>query len=246
MFIVRLIRFGNQKGRVIKRRRRRRNAWSAHTNFVTWFGGSRRHILIRRVRRRIRRLSKWLDRGRIVVILRNTGARYCDHNTNAFTVFPKKAIKNKSMPSWFEQTLTRRAAIIIHELVHELGFGHPEGTTNRDGALRLARNNSRRARRSPENYEHLYSLYRCTVESSCSTLVFYEASKREGELYMLNNNNELHRTNLHRDWKSTWTEIGSILLPKGENSGDDIFFYDAGDGQIRFINWIMIEEQPNY
>lgn len=149
----------NQPGRIRRRRRRRRNAWSAHGNFTTWFGTSRRHILIRRVRRRINRLGRWLDRGRIIVIAHSGDDFACRGNTAARSRIPRRPLKVHLCPAWFLESQSQRAAIIIHELVHELGFMHPEGATTMDTALALAVSNSRKARRSPENFRQLYILY---------------------------------------------------------------------------------------
>lgn len=150
----------NQSGRIRTRRSRRRNAWSAHPNFPTWFGTSRKHILIRRVRRRIRKLRKWLDRGRIVVLTHGVGERGCRvAGRNAYAMFPRRPLKVHLCAPWFGAGASRRAAIVIHELVHELGFTHPEDTTSSAEVLSLASRNSRRARRSPENFEHLYEIY---------------------------------------------------------------------------------------
>ncbi len=148
----------NQSGRVQKRRKKRRNAWSAHENFTTWFGTSRRHILIRRVRRRIHKIHRWLDSARIVVIAEGARDRLC-RGATAFATVPRRPLKVHLCQPWFTLSDSRRAAIIIHELVHELGFRHPGGATSAMTALALARRNSRKARRSPENYEHLYELY---------------------------------------------------------------------------------------
>lgn len=145
----------NQSGRIWERRESRQDAWSAHDDFVKWFGSSRRHILLRRVRRRVRKIRNWLDSGRIVVLAHGSGDIGCENRT-AYAVFPRKPTKVHLCPPWFDiPSKSRRAAIIIHELVHELGFAHPEGTTTKDEARALARNSSRKARRSPENYEHL-------------------------------------------------------------------------------------------
>ncbi len=149
----------DQPGRLRKRRRRRRDAWARHTNFVRWFGSSTRHALIRRVRRRIRKIRRWLDRGRIIVPAHDASDFGCRGNRNAFVRLPGRPLHIHLCPNWFSQGRSRRAAILIHELVHELGFTHPEGVTTRAEALSLARRNSRKARRSPENYEHLYELY---------------------------------------------------------------------------------------
>lgn len=149
----------NQPGLVRRRRERRRDAWSSHVNFTTWFGASRDLPLLRRLRRRIEKLRTWLDTGRIVVYVHNTGDLGCRANRNAFSRIPRRPLKVHLCPPWFANTTPRRGAIVIHELVHELGFAHPGGTTTRSAALALAARSSRLARRSPENFEGLYQLY---------------------------------------------------------------------------------------
>lgn len=146
----------DQPGRVRRRRRRRRDAWTAEPLLNQWFGTSRRHILIRRVRRRIRRLCGWLENARIAVVVHDAGRRHCDGSNSAFAVVPRRPVRVHLCPEWFDASEPVRASIIIHELVHQLGFVHPEGTTTEAEALALATRNSRRARRSPENFEHLY------------------------------------------------------------------------------------------
>ena len=162
-----------QRGRVRQRRRRRRDAWSSHPTLSRWFGGSRRHILIRRIRRRMNRLREWTKGdSRIIVKTLPTGRRHCDDGTNAFVTFPpRRVLRIHLCRSWFTGPLdgaapgatstpaSRRAAIIIHELVHELGFAHPEGVSTAAEALGLAQRNSRKARRSPENFEHYYEQF---------------------------------------------------------------------------------------
>ena len=155
-------RIWNQDGRPRRRRQRRRDAWAAHGLFTKWFGNSTRHILIRRVRRRIHRIRRWLENARIAVILHDTGDRHCDARTSAFAIIPRRPVRVHLCPRWFTKNEVDRASILIHELTHQLGFGHPEGTTNEDEAEALAMRNSRRARRSPENFEHLYKEY-CVI-----------------------------------------------------------------------------------
>ncbi|MEZ4685611.1 MAG: M35 family metallo-endopeptidase [Bacteroidia bacterium] len=153
-------RIWNQDGRIRQRRQRRSDAWAAHGLFTTWFGTSTRHILIRRVRRRIHRIRRWLENARIAVILHDTGERHCDASTSAFAIIPRRPVRVHLCPRWFGYSdESRRASILIHELTHQLGFGHPEGSTTEAEALALAARNSRRARRSPENFERLYKEY---------------------------------------------------------------------------------------
>lgn len=146
----------------IRRRQNRLAAWSAHDDFVTWFGESSRHILLRRVRRRVRKLREWLASGRIVVLAHDADDRFCEDDTHAYAVIPRRPIRVHLCPLWFDSgdlSESDRAAIIIHELVHQLGFGHPEGTRSEREARVLARSNPRKARRSPANYQYLYNTF---------------------------------------------------------------------------------------
>jgi hypothetical protein len=149
----------NQPGTPRQRRTRRSQAWREHPHFVTWFGSDTDTRLLRRLRRRILRLEKWLDGGRVAVLVRDGSDLFCRGGSNAYTILPRQPIRVHLCPPWFEKSLPRKAAIIIHELTHQLGFGHPDGTTNEQEARDLARRNSRKARRSPENFERLYENY---------------------------------------------------------------------------------------
>lgn len=142
----------DQKGRMVRRRRRRRRAWSRNDLLVQWFGKSRRSLLLRRLRRRMRRIHRWLRRARIVFIAQD--GFLCNTKRAAFTIGFRRPLKIHLCQAWFEEKdADFRAAIIIHELVHELGFGHPNKATTPDQALALAKKSSRKARRSPVNYE---------------------------------------------------------------------------------------------
>ncbi|MGB7449801.1 MAG: hypothetical protein WA892_11825, partial [Ornithinimicrobium sp.] len=136
----------DQPGRVRRRRRRREDAWARHALFVRWFGTSTRPLLIRRLRRRMEKIRTWLDTGRIVVLAHDDGDRLCE-GANAFATVPRRPIKVHLCQSWFALSPTRQAAVVIHELVHELGFAHPSGATSPAAARAVAAAVSRRARR---------------------------------------------------------------------------------------------------
>lgn len=131
-------------------RRAKRRAWSSNNTFTEWYGGSRRIILMRRLKRRMIKVTR---RGLLVCT---------EANNLAASTVPRYS-RVILCVNWFGETRSRRAAIIVHELVHRLGFRHPNGATDEAAARNLARSNSKRARRSPENYEHLYERYFCEV-----------------------------------------------------------------------------------
>ncbi len=98
-----------------------------------------------RIRRRIRKIKRWLDRGRIVVPSHGASDFDCRGNRNTFVRLSGRPLHIHLCPNWFSQK-HRRAAILIHELVHELGFTYSEGVDTRAEALALARRNSRKAK----------------------------------------------------------------------------------------------------
>lgn len=135
-------------------------AWRDHPHLATWYGEATKvRPVLRHLYRRMRTLTRWLERRRIVIKTRNVGQRGCDVNTNAWTLGMRFGLRINLCPPWFGAGPRRRAAILVHELVHELGFAHPEGTTTAAEARALAGRNARRACRSPENFEGYYGLF---------------------------------------------------------------------------------------
>lgn len=161
-----------QSGTPRKRRKKRKKAWRNNAHFVKWLGdGALTNAQIRRTRRRIRKLKDWLDnrRLRFIIIQHQSGDRSwaCDQEnqtvTLAYSVIPGPPLRIRLCPEWFNVDAKRRACTIIHELVHEMAKVHPIGRTGpvktREQAIDLAKSHPRRARRSPENYEHLFGEY---------------------------------------------------------------------------------------
>lgn len=152
------------------RHRKRQRAWFNNARFVKWFGDeklTKRQIKV--TRRRIHKIRKRLNNKQLrFVIVQHQSGRCswgCSNGsnpTNAYMRFHRKAIF--LCPNWFSNSDTRRAAIIIHELVHQHPFGSPFGrphfqSVDEDTAETTAKTNPQKARKSPENYEHLYELY---------------------------------------------------------------------------------------
>jgi len=145
----------NQGGRPAKRRRRRRAAWEANAAFVRWFGVSERMPLMRRTRRRIKRVRSWLANRRVRFIVRPPGSGRCTPTTLAYVIVPRLPLRIHVCPAFFTTDREQRAATVVHELVHQLGFAHAGGITTPAQARAAAINSPRMARRSPENYENL-------------------------------------------------------------------------------------------
>ena len=155
----------DQSGRVRKRRSRRLKAWNEHELLTKWFGKISRHIELRRVRRRIHTMKDWLKKATIRVYVNDASDKQCDSpGRNALAPIRYLRMRPKKMhlcPPWFGRGDSRRPAIVVHELVHNMGFDHQSGAVDFDSALNLASSDGRKARKNPENFERLYEEYYC-------------------------------------------------------------------------------------
>jgi hypothetical protein len=167
----------NQRGSLGRVWRRRRDAWRSQPHVVEWFGGRRlTRIQIRAVRRRVRKIERILRKRRIrfVKIQHQSGKRswQCGKSsTRSAYTFAGSPRKIFICPNFFTNTPRfpdpgKRARIIIHELVHEIGFCHYSsrgrvrclrpGTRTPDEARTLARRHPTKARKNPKSYSELY------------------------------------------------------------------------------------------
>ena len=150
-----------------RKHQRRQAAWLANANFVTFLGdASLTRNQIWATRRRINNILRRLNNGpNYIVIQHQTGNRSfgckADSNANAYAHMWGQGKRIFLCPAWFTRTQIQRPAIIIHETVHKLGFfgKRHHRATNEGTAVALAIAHPRRARKSPENYEHLYELF---------------------------------------------------------------------------------------
>ena len=153
-----------------KTRRGKKKDWEGDRLISRWLGTGYLSIRqIRVVRRRLRKMARFLRNGlRIVIIKASSGGRRgACYSQAAYTLAPRIYL----CPTFFDtgRTVQRNAATLIHELTHRVVqarslqphvyFGHPRlGTQgvklNRqvDLALSLARRRAVAARRSPVNY----------------------------------------------------------------------------------------------
>lgn len=126
--------------------------WNAHPMLVRWFGevSAPRHVW--RVYRRMKSARDRL-RKNITVRVRPERERSPTAQNAGWFAEPKTF---KIFPAFLEHGLDKRAAITVHELIH-LWFRDQridgEKVYGDALALRLAREEPRRARRSAENYE---------------------------------------------------------------------------------------------
>ena len=152
------------------RHRKRQGAWGRNARFVKWFGDkvlSRKQI--KSTRRRIHSIRNRLNKKklRFVIIQQQSGNRSwgCSNGSNTTNAYMRPHRKAIFLcPNWFSNSRKKRAAIIIHELMHQHPYGLPFGRVHfqaidDDTAETTAQTNPRKARKSPENYEHLYEQY---------------------------------------------------------------------------------------
>lgn len=158
--------------------KRRKKAWKRNDNFVRWFGDDAvTKEQIRVTRKRIIEIEKRFGK-RLTYVLKGAGG-HCDPGVWAWHAGGIQARRIRICPPFYfdepvsSAEIDRQASVLIHEMAHGFGqvkipgvpahlipgTGHPNKTDTRAEALDLARDHPRKARRSPENYEHLYLNY---------------------------------------------------------------------------------------
>ena len=138
--------------------------WNQHRFLTEWLGKQQVDgPPIADVKARLKEMIGWLEKQEIKYKVHNSSLSYCNlAHANAYTNALMRSRTINICPYWFEKSPRARAATIIHELVHGLGFGHPDGTVLPIDAYRLAKNEPFKARKSPENYEGLAREYYCS------------------------------------------------------------------------------------
>jgi len=114
------------------RRRRRLRKIASFPKIQRWIGNQTKHRKIRRINRRIRKLSKWLDNRRIIIVVRpGTHRFFCStpgrkgYSRGPRFISPVIRFQiNKN--TFFDpgQTIETQAALMVHELCHEMGMSH--------------------------------------------------------------------------------------------------------------------------
>ena len=146
-----------QSGGPRTRRRRRRAVWRGNPNIVRWFGNDHlsndqmrsTQIRMRRIRAEFARTVKF------DLIHHQSGDRSwrCDEEgTRAVAAYCSPGTPIKLCPRFFELPARERAITIIHELSHKNGHTDHQGAGDPESAQQLAVDDSRCARRNPENY----------------------------------------------------------------------------------------------
>ncbi|MCI4668264.1 MAG: M35 family metallo-endopeptidase [Bacteroidia bacterium] len=131
--------------------------WNSHPSFPLWFGKVKDDpSFVFEVGKRLKILRDWLNNEQITYRLRLGALSYCELSHS--TAYTSQLNKNKVInlcPYWLRCREDQRASTVVHELVHKMGFGHPGGATYPAKAIILARMDSQKASKSPENYEGL-------------------------------------------------------------------------------------------
>lgn len=141
---------------------KRQEAWLKNDNLRTYFGiRNLTPSQIKVVRQRVRYIVDRLQAGLYLVFIpKEAGlmAYPCKPRRNAYAWWPRRIY---ICQHWFKNSPKHRGAILIHEIAHQIGiFGQTHhGAKNKDQALRLAQTKPKKARKSPENYEHLYEMF---------------------------------------------------------------------------------------
>lgn len=146
----------------------RKQTWKNHPNFPKFLGGD--NLTPEEIRAMDKRMHTIIDRLQnglhLVVIQRQEKTNVlpkattypCKKNRNAYAWWPRRIYL---CSRWFGHSLTHRAAILIHEIVHQFGpfgQGHHGALTQKE-AIALAISDPLKARKSPENYEALAKTY---------------------------------------------------------------------------------------
>lgn len=138
-------------------------SWNQHRFFVEWMGRQTADApQLEEFKTRLETILHWMQQDEISYRIHNSRFSFCHFaHANAFTnsVFNSRTIN--ICPYWFDQGARGRCTTVIHELIHSLGFGHPDGVVLPGEAFRMAIRSPEKARKSPENYEGLANEYYC-------------------------------------------------------------------------------------
>ncbi len=138
-------------------------SWNEHRFFVEWLGRQKEGAPeLSELKTRLETILGWMQNDEIDYRIHNSRLSFCNlAHANAYTnsVFSPRTIN--VCPYWFDQSPRERSSTLIHELIHALGFGHPDGVVLPADAFHLALRDAEKARRSPENYEGLANEYYC-------------------------------------------------------------------------------------
>ena len=155
----------NHLGRVLNQSttKKMKDAWEKDKNVKAFFGKAPTKARMKNVEDRLERAYKRIHDKQLKIRLKEqktskSGSLYNGHNYGS-VLSPRKFVL---FPNWFSQDDEQRAAIIIHELLHDWHVDHKvkDSKTGKRVtaygtklAKQLAKDNPGGARRNPENYE---------------------------------------------------------------------------------------------
>jgi hypothetical protein len=152
------------------RRRRRLGRIADFPNIRRWIGMQTKHRKLRRVNRRTRKLRKWLDNRRIIIVVHpNSSAFFKDsEGRRGYSRGPRfisPVLRIHISQNWLDDTsIDSRAANLIHELCHEMGM--PHGRSDNDNYCEVVANaagsNPQRVIKNPLTYQGLFLEYTST------------------------------------------------------------------------------------
>lgn len=139
------------------RAKTKRERWRNDDLLTKYFGGKITVAQIRAVRRRINRAHRRLtsDKLRIRLLPQDRASSDTTNGHNSGGPFSPRTFV--LYPAWFGWSRQERAAIVLHELLHDWHIDHKlngEVVRGEAQADALARQDRGKARRNPENYEH--------------------------------------------------------------------------------------------
>ncbi|QHI35139.1 hypothetical protein IMCC3317_04850 [Kordia antarctica] len=150
------------------RRRRRLARIADFPNIRKWIGMQTKHRKLRRVYRRIRKLRRWLENRRIIIVVHPNSSNFFSDSPGrrGYSRGPRfisPVIRFHISENWFaaNQNYDTRAALFIHELCHEMGMSHGrEGNDNScDIISNAAGDNPQQVIRNPVTYQGLFREY---------------------------------------------------------------------------------------
>lgn len=127
--------------------------WKSDPLLTKWFGSNCNRSDIKKVRRRIAKLSKKVKRNTYFIVPKKSNKGLCKGSRHAWTI-PFGKVRIHLCDQFFYKSNRHWTKIFIHELAHETGILFHQKVYWKGAALRAAAENPDRAIRNPENYAY--------------------------------------------------------------------------------------------
>ncbi len=152
------------------RRRQRLRRINDFDKICRWIGLQTKHRKLRRVNRRIRKLYRWLNTRRIIIVVRPGSHRFFNGcpSRRGYSRGPRfisPVIRfhiNKDSFFGSTQNLAKRGGLFIHEMCHEMGMLHGAEDNNQFAEIvanAADPNEKERVIRNPLTYQGLFLEY---------------------------------------------------------------------------------------